>query len=287
MRWHIRKPLVVTIHTVVKHSLDRYNLLLAPFDRIFLNHLVIQKADIIINPDLNTQRYVVETFGRRDSVIVPYGITLPQVTDDSTVEYIKNNYYLIGKQVILSLGHVHDIRNREDLIEAMPYILCQVPNAVLLIVGSVSTQEPIQRVKRLGLQNSVIFSDYVPHSQIPAFLELADIEAHWLNQDGMENTSLGIASLEAMWAGKAVLAAANERTYGDGVLKNGENIILVKRGNSRELAEIIVHLLGEKEKRATIGAKARQTIMRHFSWESVCSQTVQAYQEALRKQTLT
>lgn len=282
---HINKPLVVTIHTIVKHSLVRYNLLLAPFDRIFLKHLVIQQAEIIINPDLNTQRYVVETFGRRDSVIVPYGITLPQVTVYSTVENIKRKYRLMGKQVILSLGHVHDIRNRKDLIEAMPYILHQVPNAVLLIVGSISTQEPIQRVKRLGLQNSVIFSDYVPYSQIPAFLELADIEVHWLNQDSMENTSLGIASLEAMWAGKVVLAAANERTYGDGVLKNGENIILVTPGNSQKVAEIIVHLLEDKEKRAVIGAKARQTIMKHFSWESVCSQTIQVYQEAIRKQT--
>ena len=284
MRRHIKKPLVLTIHTIVKHSLARYNLLLAPFDRIFLNHLVIQKADTIINPDRNTQRYVVERFGRRDSVIVPYGITLPQVTDDSTVEYIRSKYHLLGKQVILSLGHVHDIRNRKDLIEAMPYILRQVPNAVLFVVGSISTQEPIQRVKRLGLQNSVIFSDYVPHSQIPAFLELADMEVHWLNQDSMENTSLGIASLEAMWAGKVVLAAANERTYGDGVLKDGENIILVKPGNSQKVAEVIVHLLEEKEKRVAIGAKARQTIMKHFSWESVCTQTIEVYQEAIRRQ---
>lgn len=284
MRRHIKKPLVVTIHTIVKHSLLRYNLLLAPFDRIILKNLVVQQAEVIINPDLNTQRYVVETFGRRDSVIVPYGITLPQVTADSTVEYIKSKYHLMGKQVILSLGHVHDIRNRTDLIEAMPYILRQVPNAVLLIVGSIATQEPIQRVKRLGLQDSVIFSDYVPHYQIPAFLELTDIEVHWLNQDSMENTSLGIASLEAMWAGKVVLAAANERTYGDGVLKNGENIILVAPGNSKKVAEIIVHLLENKEKRVTIGAKARQTIMKHFSWESVCTQTIQVYQEAERKQ---
>ncbi len=283
MRRLTNKPLVVTIHTIVKHSLARYNLLLYPFDRILLRHLVIRQAETIISPDLNAQRYVAEAFGRMDSVIVAYGIALPDIPEDDTVENIKKKYALTGKQVVLSLGHVNDNRNRRDIIEAMPHVLRRMPNAVLLVVGGIATQEPAQRVKRLGLEKAVVFTDHVPHAQIPLFLQLADIEAHWLNQDSVENTSLGIASLEAMLAGKVVLAAANEMTYGAGVLKNGENVILVTPGNPKQLAETIVELLEDKEKCIEIGRRARKTIIEHFSWDSVCAQTVQVYQEAIRK----
>ncbi len=283
MRQIIKTPLCVTIHTIVKHSLAYYNLLLSPFDRIILKNLIVHQVDAIISPDINTQRYVANTLGRKDSVIVPYGITLFEAPSNGAVENLRRKYMITDKRVILSLGHVHDIRNRRVLIEAMPEILKRVPNAVLLIVGAIATQEPIQRVKRLGLENSVIFSDSVPHEQIPAFLELADLEVHWLTQDSAENTSLGIASLEAMGAGKVVLAAANEKTYGEGVLKNGANIILVAPDNSQKLAETIIDLVGDEEMRTAIGAEARRTILEHFSWEGICRQTLQVYREAIRK----
>jgi glycosyltransferase involved in cell wall biosynthesis len=97
----------------------------------------------------------------------------------------------------------------------------------------------------------------------------------------MDHTSLGIASLEAMLAGKAVLSAANEMTYGPGVLKNGENVILVPREDPQHLAQTMIELLEDKQKCAAIGQRARQTIQEHFSWESVCAQTLQVYQEAI------
>ncbi|MDQ3817297.1 MAG: glycosyltransferase [Acidobacteriota bacterium] len=117
---------------------------------------------------------------------------------------------------------LHEIRNRKDLIEALPGVLKKFPDTLLLVVGTVADQSPVQAARRLGISESVIFTGAVPHKEIPALLDLADIEAHWLTQDSPEKTSLGIASLEAMGAGKVVLSAANENTYGPGVLKNGE-----------------------------------------------------------------
>ncbi len=283
MHRRTKRPLVITIHTVIKHARGLYNLLLYPADRVFLKRFVIDQADAVICPDCNAKDYVRNAFGRPDGALVPYGISLPEAPTDMVLDGLRAKHGLDGKRVILSLGHVHALRNRKDLIQALPDVLGVFPETVLLIVGTVADDSPAALARNLGVRESVIFAGHVPHSEVPAFLALADLEAHWLNQDAARNTSLGIASLEAMGAGKVVLSAANENGFGPGVLKNGENIVLVEPGNPGQLAQTVIGLLGDGAGCRVIGGRARQTIQEHFSWDSVCSRTLAVYREVLRE----
>jgi glycosyltransferase involved in cell wall biosynthesis len=273
-------PLVITIHTMIKHSQSFYNLFLYPADRIFLRNMIIRKADLIISPDYNILDYVRRGFGTDRNVVVLYGVDIPDPPLEEKVEQLREKFHLDKRRVILSIGHVHKIRDRKDLVEAMPLILEKVPNAVLLIVGAVTTDIPVKLAKKLGIEDKVIFAGPVPHGEIKAFLSLADIEAHWLNQDSPDKTSLGIASLESMGAGKVVMAVANEGTYGPDVLKNEENVLLVESGNPQNLAEKIVSVLCDPRRCKEIEHKARQTIEKHFGWKNIIAQTLGVYQKA-------
>jgi glycosyltransferase involved in cell wall biosynthesis len=270
-------PLVLTLHTVIRHSSKFYNLFLLPIDRYLLKSFVVDNADQVICPDFNISLYAREVFKRKDSVIVPYGIDLHMMPDPEVIRDISARHNLGDKKVILSLGHIHEIRNRKDIIMAMPDILKVFPNTVLVLVGALSTDSPVQIARKLGVENAVVFAGPVVHKDIPSFLALADIEAHWLNQEDPERTSLGVASLEAMSQGKTVLAAANPDTYGVGILRDGENIVIVKPGQPHELAKTIIELLQNKSRCSSIGERARQTVIDHFSWESVCNQTLDVY----------
>jgi len=86
-----------------------------------------------------------------------------------------------------------------------------------------------------------------------------------------------------MGAGNVVLVAANQDTYGKGILRNGENVILVDQGRPDKLAETIIGLLNDDNRRRQIAERAKQTIRQHFSWDSVCSRTINVYEEVLRK----
>jgi glycosyltransferase involved in cell wall biosynthesis len=198
------------------------------------------------------------------------------------VAHYRDKHRLEGRRIILSLGHVHEMRNRRDLVEAMPFVLERFPNAVLLVVGEVTTKTTGLLARKLGVESAVVFAGPVPHEHVSALLEIADMEAHWLDQEMPEKTSLGIASLEAMAAGKTVLAAANPNTYGEGLLRNGENLVMVEPGKPRELANTIVQLLEDPIRRQTIGENARRTIRESFSWDAVCSRTVDVYRQAIR-----
>jgi glycosyltransferase involved in cell wall biosynthesis len=278
----LKRPLVVTIHTVLKHDSALFNLLLHPIDRLILKPLVMDRTSAVICPDINIRAYVQEAFGR-SAHIIPYGIDLPAPPDSELIERIRAQHGLGGRRMILSVGHVHAIRNRRDIVEALPTILARHPDTVLLIIGNVGDSTPLELARKLGVSEAVIFAGPVPHPEIPAYLALADLEAHWLSQDGPEKTSLGVASLEAMAAGKLILAAANEETYGPGILRNNENLVLVEPGRPNELANVIIDLLSDEDRRNSIGRRARQTIHEHFSWNSLSARVFDVYRQAQEK----
>lgn len=284
MRRRLRISLVTTLHTVIRHSQPIYNLFLFPADRVFLKHVVIDQSDLLIYPDTNIKRYALEAFGRRNNAsVVPYGIDFPEKPKEEKIDELRDRFGLEGKRIILSLGHVHEIRNRHDLIAAMPIVLRVFPDTVLLIVGAISTPTPEHLVHKVGVEHSVIFAGAVSHEFVPGLLALASLEAHWLDQEEPERTSLGIASLEAMAAAKVIMSTANPNTYGDGILQDGKNFIHAVPGKPEQLAQEIISLLGDEARCQSIGATARETIVNHFSWDSVCERTLQVYQKALQK----
>jgi glycosyltransferase involved in cell wall biosynthesis len=274
-------PMVVTIHTMIKHAQDIYNFLLYPADRIFLKNAVIKNSDIVISPDYNILDYVKTAFGGDNNRLILYGIDKVKRPEQARIDTLIDRFNLAGKRIILSVGHVHKIRDRKDLVESMPIVLEQIPNAILLIVGSVATAIPLKIARRLGIEDKVIFSGPLPHDDVAALLSIADMEAHWLNQDSPDKTSLGIASLESMGSGKVTIAVANENTYGYGVLKNGENVILVEAGKPEKLARIIISIFLDGDRCDKIGRRARRTIEEHFNWDKVCNDTLVVYKKAL------
>jgi glycosyltransferase involved in cell wall biosynthesis len=167
------------------------------------------------------------------------------------------------------------------LISALPALRKTIPNVVVLIVGAESTDKPRRLAKQLGVEDAVIFAGPVAHHQVKNYLALADLEMHLFYQDAPENMSLGIASLEAMAAGKVILAWANKNTYGRGILRDGSNIVFVDPNEPAQLAQTIIDLLLDHQKRRQVGERASRTIREHFSWESVCSKTLEVYKKVL------
>jgi glycosyltransferase involved in cell wall biosynthesis len=275
-------PLVVTMHTVIKHPNRLYDGVLRPLDRVLLKRTVLDRCDGVLCPDQNVVGYVTEAFRRTDGVLVPYGVDFHE-PDPAIVSRLRERHQLAGRRAIVSLGHVHVIRNRRDLIAAMPLVRRAVPEAVLVIVGAEQSDEPRRQAQELGLGEAVVFTGAVPHAEAVAFLALAELEAHWLNQESADTTSLGVATLEAMAAGRAAVTSANLETYGPGILRDGENVVQAPREDPDRLAAILIALLTDQERRRSIGAQARATIEARFSWPAVGDQTLAIYERLVAR----
>lgn len=276
-------PLVLTMHTVIKHANPLFNLILYPLDRFFLKHKVLNKVHAVICPDYNINRYVRGRFNKNDAVVIPYGIDLPEQPSLEIASELSQMYGLEGNRLILSLGHVNALRNRIDLIKALPEVIEKIPQLILLIVGSIDDNRPVKLVQRLGLEKNVIFTGAQPHSLIPAFHSLAELEAMWLEQtrDGMH--SPGIACMEAMYCGKVVLTVSNKNIFGEGVLENGKNVILFEDVKPALISQIICQLLENPKTIQDISESARETAYEFFSWNKVVKKTINIYSETITK----
>lgn len=271
-------PLFLTVHTWAQHTNPFYNKVLSVLDDVS-RRIIFNSSNVVISPDPVVKKYVEERHKISDSPIIPYGIDVTRPNQED-VQEIQKRFNLKDEPIILSLGHINALRDRIDLISAMPAVLNQFPLCKLLIVGEVFVQKPVELVKKLGIEKNVIFTGVIPHTQVPALFELSDIEAHTFNGP---YPGPGIASMEAMAAGLPVVSGEISKEYDFKYLKNWENIVMVPTGNSEKMADALLKLLGNEKLRETIGLNAKLTLTNQYSWDSVCNQYLSIYKESINK----
>ncbi len=267
-------PILMTIHTLVQHTNKTFNTILSGMDWVS-RKLVLENMDCVVSPDPVTAHYLREKHHIQASPVIPYGIEVaPAKVED--VAALREKYHLGGGFVILSLGHVHPLRDRLDLIQAMPRILQRFPETKVLIVGDVLVQRPVEAVRELNLEDRVIFTGPLPHEQISALLALSTLEAHTFNS---YFTAPGIASMEAMAAGLPVVTGKIPAEFDFPDLEDGQNIVMIPPGQPDRMAAAILQLLSDESLRRRIGENARQTLADHYSWDAVCRAYEDIYQQ--------
>lgn len=277
MAMHYRIPLVLTVHTLAQHPNPLFDRILMVLDELS-RRVIFQNADAVVSPDPTTKKYVA-TRHRVISPVIPYGIEESQASP-ADVRKLRQDLGLDGGPVILSLGHVNLLRNRGDMIKAMPFVLQQFPNSRLLIVGEVYVHEPVELVERLGLNRNVVFTGPMPHSRIPALFAISHLEAHTVNS---QYPGPGVASLEAMAAGLPVVTGEMCTQYDFSHFRNWENVVMVPPNHPEAMAAAIIRLLSDISLRQRIGANARRMMANHYSWDAVCTAYVALYRQMIEQ----
>ena len=93
--------------------------------------------------------------------------------------------------------------------------------------------------------------------------------------------AFGVAYVEAMAAGIPAIGCRGEAGPEE-IRASGGGIRLVGPGDPESLADELRRLLEDPDWRRELGAAARQTVEREFTWEACGRATVAAYEEALR-----
>jgi len=279
--WASRKerlPLVLTIHLEISHTKPVYHSILHWADRVFVRNVLVRHCDTVVSPECNLAEYAERVY-QRDAAIVPYGVEYPLVFDAHGANELIQRHSIGRRPTIISLGHVHTLRDRMDLIRAMPEVLEQVPDTLLLIIGQVYTNAPVRLVDELGLQENVIFTGPLSRDTALALIQAGDVEAHWLNI----GNGLGIASLEAMALGKPVVSVCRSDLLGSPMIQSWGNFVGVQPGQHDGIVEALVRILSDKALQRQIGQAGQALIRNYFSWDRVCERMEAVYQETVRE----
>jgi len=181
---------------------------------------------------------------------------------------LRRSLGLEDKKVIVSVGRLVHRKGQDYLIQSMPSILHQVPNAHLLLVGQGPYLDHLQKlVKEHGLENSVTFIGRVDYKELPQYLCVGDIFAMPSRSRlmGLEVEGLGIVYLEASSCGLPVLAG-NSGGAPDAV-KQRETGLVVSGTDEKQIASVAIELLNNSDSSKKMGLAGRQWIVNDWRWE--------------------
>lgn len=154
-----------------------------------------------------------------------------------------------SSSIILAVGRLVPKKGFHYLIQAMPEILRQKPDAKLVIIGDGDQKNVLQeQTKKLGLNSSVIFAGSIRYTDLSKYYNICDVFVMPSVRDESGNIDASpVAMMEAMLCGKPVVATKFAGSN-DIVIDNTTGF-LVKEGNSSEIANAVTRLMNYKQKK--------------------------------------
>jgi glycosyltransferase involved in cell wall biosynthesis len=177
--------------------------------------------------------------------------------------------------LLLAVARHEHQKGLDVLLEALPEVLTQVPQARLAIAGREGNQTPRLRAiaDRLGLDGAVVFLG--AREDVPDLLSAADVLAVPSRWEG-----LGSVVIEAM-ALQAPLVASDLPAIKDAVT-DGVTARLVPPEDPARLAGALTATLADPGA-ATRAERARQRFLEHFTIDRVVDQMHAFYRRALAR----
>jgi glycosyltransferase involved in cell wall biosynthesis len=238
----------------------------------------VHSMDLIITISEHSKRDVMELLHVDESRIrvtpLAAHFQYQPETDPAKTALVRRKYQLDAAPYLLSIGTLEPRKNHCRLIEAFHRYRLRHPadrHHLVLIGAKGWLFEPIfETIRRLELENSVRWLDYVPFEDLPALVNGATAFVYPSLYEGF-----GLPPLEAMACGTPVVAS-NVTSLPEVV---GDAVILVDPLDVEALAGAIAQVVENTELQSRLrdaGLKRAKL----FSWDKTAAQTLAAYADA-------
>ncbi|MCB0044618.1 MAG: glycosyltransferase family 4 protein [Caldilineaceae bacterium] len=237
-------------------------------------------ADLIVaDSDYNAQQLIHEHGVEEDRIrVLPLPVPLDRFGPGPADPALLGRYGMTGKQVILFVGRMAGNKRVDLLVEALPLVQRQIPDAALLLAGDTTGNDSFRsvvagakaRAAELGVADDVLFTGRV--DDLAAHYRLARVYATASLHEGF-----GVPLLEAMASGVPVVASdatAHPALVGDAGLLAAPN-------DAAALAEQIIRVLDDdglagELVQAGLARAAEFSLDRYyFGWAGVVNEATQ------------
>lgn len=219
-----------------------------------------------------------EEMGAKNVSVLPQGIDpnimkpLPvDVTLKQTLGLKEND------KVVMYLGSIEAFSGLEVLIEKIPIILKGIPELKLLVIGGGSHLKNLkQQVKKLGIEDKVIFTGFRPYLEIPNYCSLAKLCVNTFRVTEMTDKLSPVKIFDLLSCGKPVLA-----TPLLGLLHDfpKESDILIY-SDLEDFDKKIISLINN-DNLENIGKRGRDYVEKNFTWNKVAQSMLNEFSKFL------
>jgi len=200
-----------------------------------------------------------------------------------TRDEVRRRFGVGDNPLVVFVGSFFPYQDIRSLLDAYANVRVECPQARLLLVGDGEQYaEMVKYATGLGLDGSVMFTGFLPHTEIPSILSAADIAvAPYARICDESFLGSSMKLVEYMASGSAVIASDNGQIHE--VVRDGINGLLVPAGDADALARALIRLIQDPAYRQKLSAQARQDIINGYSWDSYISQLERLYVDVIEK----
>lgn len=185
---------------------------------------------------------------------------------DST--HLKASLGLTDKRIIVSVGRLVHRKGQDKLIQSMPAIVQEIPNAHLLLVGEGPYRKHLAKlVRKHHVEDCVTFIGRIQYGQLPIYICCGEIFAMPSRSRfaGLEVEGLGIVYLEASACGLPVIAGASGGAP-DAVI-DGVTGVVVDGLDSHAIAGAVIQMLENPIQSQKMGLEGRRWVEEKWRWQ--------------------
>ena len=272
----LKKPLIVTFHTVLLTPTEHQKYIIQELARLARNLIVMDEV-------AKNRLELIYGLNPSDSVFILHGAPIVTMKKDNA----KKNIRLPHAFVLLASNLLSRNKGIEYAIEAVAQAVKEIPNLVFLVVGETHPlvkktegesyrEELMEQVIKLQLEKHVIFiNKYIPLEELQIYIAAADVYiSPYLDPQQITSGSLSYA----IGGGKACIST--EFIYAKDILSKGRGM-LVQFRDSNAIAKALVQLHRDPKKLQKLETNATN-LRKEMRWSRVAQKHILLYSKILQ-----
>jgi glycosyltransferase involved in cell wall biosynthesis len=193
--------------------------------------------------------------------LIFFGVETDRFTPGAADSEITARWNAQGRPVVISLRSLEPVYSIDTLLDAVPAVVREFPDALFVICGSGSLADALkEQAARLNLGRNVLFTGRYANTELPRMLRSAQVYV----STSLSDAGISASTAEAMACGLPVVVSNTGEN--DKWIEDGETGFLVPARDPSALARAISDLLRDSALRARIGTAGRAAIIERNSY---------------------